>query len=79
MGQAKEPLTSSKDLHHRNMRPIEPEAIFGQIKHDGLFRRFHYRGQDDMCRIRNSGCRSQHEEDNLRDGCRDKKKSKTLP
>ena len=26
------------------MRPVEPEAVFGQIKYDGGFKRFHYRG-----------------------------------
>ena len=41
---AKELLTSERGLYHRSMRPIEPEAVFGQIKHDGRFRRFHYRG-----------------------------------
>ena len=41
---AKEMLTSERGLYHRSMRPIEPEAVFGQIKYDGGFRRFHYRG-----------------------------------
>ena len=41
---AKELLTSERGLYHRSMRPIEPEAVFGQIKHDGRFGRFHYRG-----------------------------------
>ena len=41
---AKELLTSERGLYHRSMRPIEPEAVFGQIKHNGRFRRFHYRG-----------------------------------
>ena len=41
---AKELLTSERGLYHRSMRPIEPEAVFGQIKYDGRFRRFHYRG-----------------------------------
>ena len=35
---AKELLTSERGLYHRSMRPIEPEAVFGQIKHDGRFR-----------------------------------------
>ena len=26
------------------MRPIEPEAVFGQIKYDNSFKRFRYRG-----------------------------------
>ena len=42
---AKELLTSERGLYHRSMRPIEPEAVFGQIKPDGRFRRFHYRGR----------------------------------
>ena len=41
---AKELLTSERGLYHRSMRPIEPEAVFGQIKYDGHFRRFNYRG-----------------------------------
>ena len=41
---ARELLTSDRGLYHRSMRPVEPEAVFGQIKHDGGFRRFHYRG-----------------------------------
>lgn len=35
---------SKEGLVHRRKRPVEPEAIFGQIKHDGGFKRFHYRG-----------------------------------
>ena len=41
---AKELLTSERGLYHRSRRPIEPEAVFGQIKYDGGFRRFHYCG-----------------------------------
>ena len=41
---AKELLTSEKGFYHRSRRPIEPEAVFGQIKYDGRFRRFHYCG-----------------------------------
>lgn len=41
---AKEMLTSERGLYHRSMRPIEPEAVFGQIKYDSCFKRFHYRG-----------------------------------
>lgn len=41
---AKEMLTSERGLYHRSMRPVEPEAVFGQIKYDGGFKRFHYRG-----------------------------------
>ena len=32
-------------LKHRSRRPIEPEAVFGQIKYDNGFKRFHYRGR----------------------------------
>ncbi len=41
---AKELLTSERGLYHRSRRPVEPEAVFGQIKYDGGFRRFHYCG-----------------------------------
>ena len=43
--QARERLTSERGLLHRSRRPIEPEAVFGQIKYDGGFKRFHYRGK----------------------------------
>ena len=36
-------LTSERGLYHRSMRPIEPEAVFGQIKDAHSFRRFHLR------------------------------------
>ena len=29
----------------RSKRPIEPEAVFGHIKYDNSFKRFHYRGR----------------------------------
>lgn len=38
--EAKERLTSEKGLYHRSHRPIEPEAVFGQIKYDHMFKRF---------------------------------------
>ena len=41
---AKERLTSEEGLHHRSIRPIEPEAVFGDIKFDHGFRRFRLRG-----------------------------------
>ena len=41
---AKELLTSERGLYHRSMRPVEPEAVFGQVKYDGGFKRFRYRG-----------------------------------
>ena len=42
--QARARLTSERGRHHRSMRPIEPEAVFGQIKYDCGFKRFRYRG-----------------------------------
>ena len=41
---ARELLTSDEGLRHRSRRPIEPEAVFGQIKYDNHFKRFNYRG-----------------------------------
>lgn len=37
-------LTSEQGLKHRSKRPIEPEAVFGQIKECGRFRRFRLKG-----------------------------------
>lgn len=37
-------LTSEQGLEHRGKRPIEPEAVFGQIKESGKFRRLRLRG-----------------------------------
>jgi len=37
-------LTSEQGLRHRSKRPIEPEAVFGQIKECGKFRRLRLRG-----------------------------------
>ena len=37
---AKELLTSERGLHHRGNRPIEPEAVFGNIKYNHGFKRF---------------------------------------
>ena len=42
---ARELLTSDEGLMHRSRRPIEPEAVFGQIKYDNHFKRFRYRGK----------------------------------
>lgn len=36
----RELLTSDRGLEHRSKRPIEPEAVFGQIKYDCGFKRF---------------------------------------
>jgi hypothetical protein len=41
---AKERLTSEKGLEHRRKRPIEPEAVFGQIKYNRHYKRFRHRG-----------------------------------
>ena len=43
---AREMLTSEDGLRHRSRRPIEPEAVFGQIKFDWHYRRFRHRGKD---------------------------------
>ncbi len=37
-------LTSEQGLKHRSNRPIEPEAVFGQIKECGRFRRLRLKG-----------------------------------
>jgi transposase len=42
----RENLTSEKGLYHRSRRPVEPEAVFGQIKSNKRFNRFHLRGLD---------------------------------
>lgn len=39
--EAKAFLTNERSLHHRSMRPIEPEAVFGDIKFNHGFKRFH--------------------------------------
>jgi len=41
---ARENLTNEKGLRHRSNRPIEPEAVFGQIKYNKRFNRFTLRG-----------------------------------
>ena len=41
--QVRELLTSERGLYHRSQRPIEPEAVFGQIKDAHSFRRFRLR------------------------------------
>ncbi len=43
---ARERLTSEKGLGHRSKRPIEPEAVFGQMKYDMGYRRFRHFGKD---------------------------------
>ena len=44
--QAKERLHSEKGLKHRSKRPIEVEAVFGQMKSNNHFQRFTMRGLD---------------------------------
>lgn len=41
---AREKLTSKEGLEYRSKRPIEPEAVFGQIKYNNSFTRFKLRG-----------------------------------
>lgn len=41
---AKELLTSEEGLYHRSKRPIEPEAVFGDIKFNHGFKRFRLKG-----------------------------------
>jgi transposase len=41
---AKELLMSETGLYHRSRRPIEPEAVFGQLKSNNKFNRFTLRG-----------------------------------
>lgn len=43
---ARENLTSERGLMHRSRRPIEPEAVFGQVKSNRKFNRFRLRGLD---------------------------------
>ena len=43
---AKERLTSEEGLYHRSRRPIEPEAVFGDIKYDHGFKRSRLRGNE---------------------------------
>ena len=35
-------LTSEEGLKHRSQRPIEPEAVFGQMKADMHYKRFRH-------------------------------------
>jgi hypothetical protein len=43
---ARDLLTSEQGLKHRSKRPIEPEAVFGQIKFNKAYKRFRHRGWD---------------------------------
>lgn len=42
--QARDKLLSEEGLYHRSKRPIEPEAVFGQIKFNNKFNRFTLKG-----------------------------------
>lgn len=39
-------LTSEEGMKHRSLRPIEPEAAFGQMKEDMHYKRFRHFGKD---------------------------------
>ncbi|AHW61397.1 transposase [Draconibacterium orientale] len=41
---ARDKLLSDEGLYHRSKRPIEPEAVFGQLKSNNKFNRFTLRG-----------------------------------
>ena len=43
---AREKLTSERGLYHRSKRPIEVEAVFGQLKSNNKFSRFTLRKMD---------------------------------
>jgi hypothetical protein len=43
---ARENLNSEKGLEHRSRRPIEPEAVFGQMKNNMHYKRFRHFGKD---------------------------------
>jgi transposase len=43
---ARERLLSKEGIKHRGKRPIEPEAVFGQIKYNNRFNRFTLKGLD---------------------------------
>ena len=43
---ARENLTSDKGREHWSKRPIEPEAVFGQMKYDMHYKRFRHFGKD---------------------------------
>lgn len=44
--QAREKLLSERGLYHRSKRPVEVEAVFGQMKSNNKFTRFTLRGLD---------------------------------
>lgn len=44
--EAREKLISQEGLDHRSKRPIEPEAVFGQMKYNMQYKRFRHFGLD---------------------------------
>ena len=44
--QAKERLLSEEGIRHRGQRCIEPEAVFGQMKHNMQYKRFRHFSKD---------------------------------
>ena len=44
--QARERLLSEEGIRHRGRRCIEPEAVFGQMKHNMAYKRFRHVGED---------------------------------
>lgn len=44
--EAKRLLTSERGLYHRSNRPIEPEAVFGDIKFNHGFKRFRLKSNE---------------------------------
>jgi Transposase DDE domain. len=45
---ARERLTSERGLEHRSKRPIEPEAVFGQMKYNMGYKRFRHFGKEKL-------------------------------
>ena len=45
---ARERLMSEEGLKHRRRRPIEPEAVFGQMKYNKLYKRFRHVGKENV-------------------------------
>ena len=46
--EARERLNSEKGRYYRSQRSIECEAVFGQIKQDGMYRRFRHFGMEQV-------------------------------
>jgi hypothetical protein len=45
---ARERLTSEEGLRKRKRRPIEPEAVFGQIKYNKAYNRFRHQSKENV-------------------------------